>query len=308
MSKARKKIMARVSDIRYVAYAVPDLDAETDFYLNSWGLKEIGRENGLAYFAAAADDESYVVRLRQDATRRVDLISWAASSRADVDALFAQVQAAGSHVVAEPHELTTLGGGYGFRFFDPTGHVIEITTDFKRGKPLEVKAGEALPTKISHVVMHAPDHKALVRYYADVLGFRISDWLGDFMCFMRCNEWHHRLAFLPGPPCLNHVAYDVLSIDDMMRGIARLKRHDVDLKWGPGRHTAGNNTFSYFTTPANFAVEYTSEVVRVDEESWEATVHVPSPSVMDQWGSGVGGPQAMPHPAPDAGLFQAPAV
>ncbi len=300
--------MARVNDIRYVAYAVPDLEAEADFYLNSWGLKEVGREDGLAYFAAAADDQSYVVRLRQDATRRVDLISWSAADRAEVDALFAQVQAAGSKVVAEPHELTTLGGGYGFRFFDPTGHVIEISCDFARGKPRDVQVGEALPTKISHVVMHAPDHKALVTYYADVLGFRISDWLGDFMCFMRCNEWHHRLAFLPGPPCLNHVAYDVLSIDDMMRGIARLKRRDVDLKWGPGRHTAGNNTFSYFTTPSNFAVEYTSELEQVDDDKWEATVHVPGPSVMDQWGTGVGGPSSMPHPSPDAGLFQAPAV
>ncbi|MCH7629335.1 MAG: oxidoreductase, partial [Proteobacteria bacterium] len=26
--------------------------------------------------------------------------------------------------------------------------------------------------------------------------------------------------------------------------------------------------------------------------------------IMDQWGVGVGGPQTMPHPAPDAALFQ----
>jgi hypothetical protein len=29
---------------------------------------------------------------------------------------------------------------------------------------------------------------------------------------------------------------------------------------------------------------------------------------MDQWGAGVGGPQAMPHPAPDPGVFQAAGV
>jgi hypothetical protein len=34
-------------------------------------------------------------------------------------------------------------------------------------------------------------------------------------------------------------------------------------------------------------------------------VHIPAPLVMDQWGIGIGGPQTMPHPAPDAGLFQA---
>ena len=64
----------------------------------------------------------------------------------------------------------------------------------------------------------------MVKFFIDVLGFRVSDWLGDFMCFLRCNSAHHRLAILPGPPCLNHVAYDMLGVDDMMRGISRLKQ------------------------------------------------------------------------------------
>ena len=46
---------------------------------------------------------------------------------------------------------------------------------------------------------------------------------------------HHRIAILPGPPCLNHVAYDMLGVDDMMRGIGRLKqtRHRHSLGSGP---------------------------------------------------------------------------
>lgn len=300
--------MARINDIRYVAYAVPDLAAEAEFYSAVWGLDRVSEQDGLVYFSARGTDEKYVVRLRQDSVRRIDLIAWAASTRADVDALFAAVRGAGARIISEPHELTTLGGGYGFRFFDPNGMTVEISAKVERGAVRELKRGEALPVKISHVVMHSPDHKGLVTFYTDVLGFKVSDWLGDFMCFLRCNEWHHRLAFLPGPPCLNHVAYDVLSIDDMMKGIARLQRHETPLKWGPGRHTAGNNTFSYFTTPANFGVEYTSELERVDDDSWEASVHVPGPGVMDQWGIATGGPQHMPEPVADAGVFQAPAV
>ena len=99
----------------------------------------------------------------------------------------------------------------------------------------------------------------------------------------------------------------MLSVDDMMRGISRLKQHGTDIRWGPGRHTAGNNTFSYFTTPGGFAVEYTSEVEEVDFDAHEAKVHDPGPKIMDQWGIGVGGPQTMPHPHADAGLF-VPAV
>jgi len=163
---------------------------------------------------------------------------------------------------------------------------------------------EGIPQKISHIVLHSPDHQEMVRFFTDVLGFKVSDWLGDFMCFLRCNQWHHRIALLPGPPCLNHVAYDMLGVDDMMRGIHRLKLKGTDLRWGPGRHTAGNNTFSYFTTPGGFAVEYTAELEEVDDATWQATVHAPAPLIMDQWGIGSGGPQTMPHPEPDKGLFQ----
>ncbi|MBI1684089.1 VOC family protein [Caulobacter hibisci] len=300
--------MARVSEIRFVGYAVPGLEAERKFYTDVWGLTEVAAEDGLAYFAAAGTPEKYVVRLRQADEPRIDVIAWAAQNRADVDALFEQVQAEGGKIISPPAELTSLGGGYGFRFFDPDGHTLQISAEVEQGPSRDLKRNEAIPTKISHVVMHAPNHKATVAWYEKALGFKVSDWLGDFMCFLRCNSWHHRLAFLPGPPCLNHVAYDVLTVDDMMRGIARLKKNDIDIQWGPGRHTAGNNTFSYFISPGGNVVEYTSELESVDDETWQMTVHKPTPDTMDQWGVGVGGPQTMPHPAPDKGLWKAPAA
>ncbi|MDB5438684.1 MAG: Glyoxalase/bleomycin resistance protein/dioxygenase [Caulobacteraceae bacterium] len=296
--------MARITDIRYIGYGVPDLGAERDFYGKTWGLKEVGEQDGMVHFAAEGDDELYVVRLRQSDIKRVDIISLAAAGRAEVDELHAKVAGAGCKIVFEPQALKTLGGGYGFRFFSPDGLPFEISSDVAAGTARQVKRWEGVPQSISHIVLHSPNHKAAVDFFVEVLGFKVSDWLGDFMAFLRCNQWHHRLAILPGPPSLNHVAYDVLGVDDMMRGIARLKQNNIDIRWGPGRHTAGNNTFSYFVTPNGFAVEYTSELEAVDDATWTATVHPPSPTTMDQWGIGVGGPQTMPHPEPDAGLFQ----
>lgn len=296
--------MSRVSEIRYVGYAVTDLEAERAFYRDVWGLREAGEQDGMVHFATEGHDELYVVRLRASDTKRIDVIALAAANRADVDTLHEKVVAAGCRIVFAPKALETLGGGYGFRFFSPDGLPFEISADVARGPMRAMQRWEGIPQKISHIVLHSPDHKAAVQFFVDVLGFKVSDWLGDFMGFLRCNEWHHRLAFLPGPPCLNHVAYDMLGVDDMMRGIHRLKQWGTDIRWGPGRHTAGNNMFSYFTTPNEFAVEYTSELEQVDDATWEPKIHVPGPGVMDQWQIGVGGPQTMPHPAPDAGLFQ----
>jgi catechol 2,3-dioxygenase-like lactoylglutathione lyase family enzyme len=296
--------MARISEIRYVGYGVPELAAERDFYRDVWGLREAATHEGMVYFAAEGHDEPHVVRLRETPEKRIDVIALAANSRADVDALFAKVTEAGCRTIFEPRPLDAPGGGYGFRFFSPDGLPFEISAEVAPGPAREMKRWDGVPQKISHIVLHSPDHQAAVRFFTDVLGFRISDWLGDFMCFLRCNSAHHRLAILPGPPSLNHVAYDMLTVDCMMRGISRLKKAGTDLKWGPGRHTAGNNTFSYFTTPNGFAVEYTSELDEVDDETHQHQVHGPGPNVMDQWGIGVGGPQTMPHPEPDKGLFQ----
>lgn len=296
--------MSRVTEIRHVGYGVPDLSAERAFYADQWKLVEVGEKNGMIHFAAEGGNEAYVVRLRQNSERRVDVIALAADSRADVDALHDRVVEAGCRIIFAPRELEALGGGYGFRFFSPDGLPFEISSDVARRNPRDLAHWEGVPQKISHIVLHSPDHQALVQFCVDVLGFKVSDWLGDFMCFLRCNAAHHRLAILPGPPCLNHVAYDMLSVDDMMVGISRLRQKGTDIRWGPGRHTAGNNTFSYFTTPAGFAVEYTSELEDVDFEGHEPKVHVPGPRVMDQWGIGTGGPQTMPHPEADKGLFQ----
>lgn len=296
--------MSRITDIRYVGYGVEDFDAERAFYANDWGLVEVDATDDMAWFKTHGHDEHHVVRLHKAPANHVEVIAFRAETRADVDALHEKVVGAGCKVIFAPKDLDAPGGGYGFRFFSPDGLPFEVSADVACGDKRAMERWEGMPVKISHIVMHSPDHQAMVAFFCDVLGFKVSDWLGDFMCFLRCNEAHHRVAILPGPPCLNHVAYDMLTIDDMFRGASRLKKRDIDIRWGPGRHTAGNNTFSYFVSPGGFVVEYTSELEEVDFETHEYKVHTPAPTVMDQWGIGVGGPQTMPHPAPDARLFQ----
>ena len=296
--------MSRVTEIRYVGYGVEDFDAERKFYAEDWGLVEVAAEDGMAWFKTHGHDEHHVVRIHASGTNGIEVIALAADSRADVDALHGKVAEAGCKIIHEPRDLDAPGGGYGFRFFSPDGLPFEISADVAKLDKRPMERWEGMPVKISHIVLHSPDHQAMVTFFTDVLGFKVSDWLGDFMCFLRCNNAHHRFALLPGPPCLNHVAYDMLGVDDMMRGISRLKQRDIECRWGPGRHTAGDNTFSYFVTPNGFVVEYTADLEVVDFETFEPTVYEPAPRIMDQWGVGVGGPQTMPKPAPDPCLFQ----
>jgi catechol 2,3-dioxygenase-like lactoylglutathione lyase family enzyme len=301
--------MASVTDLQYVALAVPDLASEREFFGKTWGLVEVAEEDGQVYFAAEGRSHPYVLRLRQDAERKTDLVGFSAASREDVDAIFQQVQAAGAKIISHPGAADTLAGDYGFRFFDPDGRALEVVTGGKPRPTRELAKGEAIPIGISHVVFHSPDHPALVAFYEQALGFRLTDWIGNFMAFLRCNSAHHRVAVLPGPPALNHIAFDVASVDELMRGLARMHESGIELSWGPGRHTAGDNTFCYFITPNGNVVEYTSDLEHVDEQSWVPTVYQPGPQTIDQWGTGRIITGNVPHAemTPDKALWQIPA-
>ena len=95
----------------------------------------------------------------------------------------------------------------------------------------------------------------------------------------------------------------------LMRGLARMTEKGVKLSWGPGRHTAGNNTFTYYLTPNGNAVEYTSDLEHVDEATWVPTTYQPGPNTIDQWGTGRIITGNVPHAemTPDKGLWQVPA-
>jgi catechol-2,3-dioxygenase len=300
----------KVCDVRYVGLAVASLESERAFFIERWGLRETAASAGLAYLATHGDSQHHVIRLRESETPRLDVVGLAASDREAVDALFDRLISKDVRVIDSPHPLGAAGGGYGFRCFDLDGRTLEISCDVESVLAREIARGESIPVRLSHVVLHSPDVAAAADFYASNLGFKVSDWLGSFMCFLRCNSAHHRLAFLPGPPALNHIAFDMRSVDEMMAGISRLARSDVKTNWGPGRHTAGNNTFAYFATPSGIGVEYTAELEMVDDATWQPTVYNMAPEITDRWGTGRLFIESQPHkpPPPDRGLWIAPPV
>jgi catechol 2,3-dioxygenase-like lactoylglutathione lyase family enzyme len=299
----------RVTHVRYVGLAVPDFAAECAFAGQRWGLPQVAQDGDTAYFAAEGSREQFVFRLRQAAEKRLDVLSFAVADEAAVDARAARLEAAGVKLICQPQRVDGPGEGYGFRFFDTDGRTLEISSGVAERTARQLTRGESIPVSLSHVVLHTPDLKKTVAFYVKQLGFRVSDWLGNFMCFLRCNSVHHCLAFIPGPVSFNHAAFEMRDLDEMMRGVSRLVKENAVLGWGPGRHTAGNNTFAYFKTPGGNVLEYTAEVQRIDEATWQPTVYEPSPQVTDQWGTGNmfgGGPQKLGNPVLDRGLWTPP--
>jgi catechol 2,3-dioxygenase-like lactoylglutathione lyase family enzyme len=301
-----------ITHLRHVDLAVPDFERQLEFYRSVWGLTQVGGDTGIAFLAAEGSPESHVLRLRKG-EKRLDLVAFGAQDAAHVDELAARLIRENVTLATEPGPVTTLGGGYGFRFFDVDGRTIEVSSDVETRAHRVIEERESIPVRLSHVVLNSTDIDATKNWYAEHLDFGLSDTLGNVMHFMRCNPRHHSLAIARGPHvALHHVSFELRGLDEYMRGTGRVLRAGVKKVWGPGRHLAGDNTFSYFLDPQGNTIEYTTALAELDEDTWHPHLYdMRDPMVQDQWGTANPMNELVAKESfndVDPGLFQAPPV
>ena len=131
-------------------------------------------------------------------------------------------------------------------------------TEPPRGLPFGI-------TKIGHVVLKVRDLARSVEFYTQVLGFRVSDVYPDSMmpgkmAFLRCNNDHHGVALVGGADAemdnseLDHLAFEVSSIDEVLRARDYLQSHQVKIDF-VGRRRAGCQVAVEFRDPDNHLLE-----------------------------------------------------
>jgi catechol 2,3-dioxygenase-like lactoylglutathione lyase family enzyme len=307
----------RVTGIRHIALAVPDYQKQVDFYADLWGLKKVDHERGISFFAAEGSPEQYVLRLRESPDRRVDLISLSVADRADVESLASDLAGDGVSILREPGPLDTPGAGYGFRFFDPDGRVVEISAAVER-RPFHVlEYRESIPQKLSHVVFYTPDPSVTVRFYAEKLGMLVSGWIGEHFGFLRASQApdFHVLAFAKGTASYFHASFELRGYDEYMRGCGRALQAGVPLLWGLGKHVPADSAFAYFQDPNGLVCEYSPPQEQILDNQCYATKHwQANENPGDIWGTARAQnlPETVPagnRPGPtDPGLWIAPPV
>lgn len=154
------------------------------------------------------------------------------------------------------------------------------------------------PQRLGHVVLNVRDLRASVRFYVDVVGLEVSDYIEDQMAFLRCGHDHHDLAlaqipaqneqrealYWPGRPGLEHFSYRLESLAEIEDAAAWLQQSDIEIVRGIGKHGPGENLFLVFKDPDGNYCEFYAEMVQVTAEQ----PHVPRVwkndlSAFDQW-------------------------
>ena len=119
--------------------------------------------------------------------------------------------------------------------------------------------------KLGHVVINVRDVARSARFYTEVLGFEVSDIYPDAMvpggmAFLRCNPDHHGIALVGSLNAaaenveLNHIAFEVGTLEEVLRARDHLRRHGVPIDF-EGRRRAGCQLAVEFRDPDNHRLE-----------------------------------------------------
>lgn len=261
--------------LRSVELELADLAPTAEFLERVWGLAPAGSSEATRFFRGTGD-HPYILSLTKAAAPAVAAITFSGSDE-EIQALR---QRNGAPRVIR---FNVPGGGEGFELRGPEAQTYRFIVESSKPRFL---TDPDKPIQITHAVLNSTDVEAAERFAVEKLGFKVSDRTAH-MRFVRCNRKHHALAYAHAQlASLNHIAFEMPSLDAVMRGIARLREAGFESVWGPGRHGPGNNVFGYFIAPYGGVIEYTAEVGEAGDdyrvggpEDWKWP-----PGRIDHWG------------------------
>ncbi|RWU22107.1 glyoxalase [Pseudomonas alkylphenolica] len=299
--------MIAVRDIAYVRYQVPDIAVQARF-LEDFGLR-VHRQSSTALSMATCSG-GYPAYLASEGPAMALGVGFVVDRLADLQR------------IAEQHGTTVrfndeLGAGSVVSLRDPDGFQIDLLFRGNVIEPVPVRPALTLNSagnrrrvgrsnrvnakasqvmRLGHVVLKTVNFAAMLAFYQDVLGFRISDsYHGEtpdqtVAAFLHCGLGahytdHHTVALLglgDTQPAFDHSAFEVLDWDDLAYGNHYLAERGHRHSWGIGRHVHGSQVFDYWRDPFGNKVEHWTDGDLVNDQT--PVSHSPlTPTALAQW-------------------------
>jgi catechol-2,3-dioxygenase len=138
-----------------------------------------------------------------------------------------------------------------------------------------------LPRKLGHLVLNVRDIQSSVKFYTEIVGLQVSDWISDQMVFLRCGSDHHDLAlaqippdqkeaagntYRPWRPGVEHFSYELASLEEVEQMGRFLQEKGVEIVRGIGKHGPGENVFLVFKDPDGNFVEFYCDMTQIPKD------------------------------------------
>jgi len=157
-------------------------------------------------------------------------------------------------------------------------------------------AAARLPGRLQHVVVASAALQPMLRFYEDVVGWTVSDYVleGDGAArtptvgFFRSDPEHHSFAVFRAPETRpDHHSYEAGDWNAIRDWADHMASLGIKLWWGPGRHGPGNNLFFMVQDPHGYLIEISAELEvvpdGVEKREWrheERTLNLWGPGFM----------------------------
>ena len=272
--------MASVTQLGYVGIGAKDIEQWEHYATESLGLQSNGRESD-GSLLLRMDEYEYRIAVHPDNRDDISYVGWQVTNEQGLVDMEVQLRNAGVEVsFGTPEEARARRVEGLIKFEDPN----EIPTEVYFGPPISFDSPFNSPRPVSgfvtgdqglgHVVLHVDDLEKSIRFYRDVLGMRISDFIRN-LAFFHCNPRHHSLAIIDAksPKRLNHFMLQVNSINEVGATYDLVQDQGIEITRGLGRHTNDHMTSFYMKTPSGFNVEYGWGARTVDDATWQVQRH-----------------------------------
>jgi catechol 2,3-dioxygenase-like lactoylglutathione lyase family enzyme len=254
--------MIKPRRIGHATFETPDLDRAIDYYTGLMGLVLAAREKERAFLASKTGLLSIV--LARGARERCVSLSFEMAPQSE----FAELARALGEDGVRSELRSDCGPGLGqvLAFKDCKGTVIELFKDWSYVGEAAQVAGIG-PLKLGHVAFVVEDVPAAAEFYQRVLGFRVSDWIGDFFVFLRCNPDHHTVNFIRGKSTkLHHIAFELRDFGHLQSACELMGQRKVPIIWGPVRLGPGHNVATFHRNHDDQVVEFYAELDQMKNE------------------------------------------
>lgn len=284
-----------IRQMGYVAFATPDPEAGARDLVNLMGLRTPPTEIDGVY--VSSNERVCELAYLRAAKTGIVAVGLEAMDAGAVDEVQERAAGEGLEIIADTPAIPKIERAV--RFATPFGPVFEVHTPVPRDRPRSFSTLGV--RRLDHVNLRASDTHGMCDLLTKVLGLKLSDRTTNFerAWYRAWDGFHHTIAVGEGTG-FHHYAFDAYNVEAIVALADGLAAEDRRLLWGPGRHGAGDNLFSYYADPNDCVAELSWGMERIEVDSLrEPRVWGVDSPVLNLWG----GP-----PPPEYGAMLTPFV